>query len=140
MCPAGIWPMITACLDFQTLALWEKSISKRYSDSTTVLNGYLCTHGGEFSVLYQVRNLTYGTAREQITGFLGDRAWELLPYDFSLSLSGERHERQVVVGISRFVFLKLAGTPFWPGYVRRGPRSCLESLWWRVEDGDLSLA
>lgn len=70
-------------LDFQTIAYGKKHFWG-YSDLTTVLNA-IYARTGKFSVLYQVRNLTYEHSQEQITDFLetvlgGSSAL----YDFSL--------------------------------------------------------
>ena len=55
-------------LDFQTIAYGKKHFWG-YSDLTTVLNA-IYARTGKFSVLYQVRNLTYEHSQEQITDFL----------------------------------------------------------------------
>ena len=68
-----------------------------------------------FSVLYQVRNLTYEHSQEQITDFLetvlgGSSAL----YDFPCEFVRGTHMEGMVVGGNIRCLLKLAGTPFWP--------------------------
>ena len=86
-----------------------------YSDLTTVINAIYAQTGNP-SVLYQVRNLIYDHADEQIRNFkasvLGSNN-DLydVKYDF---IQGEEL-RGVVVGGNIRCFLKLAGTKYWPG-------------------------
>ena len=85
-----------------------------YSDLTTVLNA-IYARTGKFSVLYQVRNLTYEHSQEQITDFLetvlgGSSAL----YDFPCEFVRGTHMEGMVVGGNIRCLLKLAGTPFWP--------------------------
>ena len=100
-------------LDFQTIAYGKKHFWG-YSDLTTVLNA-IYARTGKFSVLYQVRNLTYEHSQEQITDFLetvlgGSSAL----YDFPCEFVRGTHMEGMVVGGNIRCLLKLAGTPFWP--------------------------
>ena len=86
-----------------------------YSDLTTVINA-IYTQTGNPSVLYQVRNLIYDHADEQIRNFKasvleGNNDLYDVKYDF---IQGEEL-RGVVVGGNIRCLLKLAGTKYWPG-------------------------
>lgn len=100
-------------LDFNTIAYGKKHFWG-YSDLTTILNA-IYARTGKFSVLYQVRNLTYEHSQSQITDFLGSvLAGTSALYDFPYEFIRGSHMNGVVVGGNIRCLLKLAGTPYWP--------------------------
>lgn len=100
-------------LDFEVIAASRKQFWG-YSDLTTIINAiYAIT--GKTSVLYQVRNLLYSNANEQIksfgsTLFQGTNELFNMTYEF---VQGDVMQGIVVGGNIRCL-LKLAGTPYWP--------------------------
>lgn len=94
-------------LDFDVIAKSKKRFWG-YSDLTTIINAiYVKT--GNASVLYQVRNLIYDCAEEQILRFNREEMFDFA-YEF---VQGEKMQGIVVGGNIRCL-LKLAGTEYWP--------------------------
>ena len=109
-------------LDFDVIAR-AKKMFWGYSDLTTILNA-IYTITGQVGVLYQVRNLIYDNAKEQIRQFSkliakDDGAFvNVSVEDTLLSFSYEFVQKEqmqgIVVGGNIRCFLKLAGTPYFP--------------------------
>lgn len=104
---------ILSYLDFEVIAASRKQFWG-YSDLTTIINA-IYAKTGKTSVLYQVRNLLYSNADEQIrnfgsTLFQGTNELFNMTYEFVLGdvMQG------IVVGGNIRCLLKLAGTPYWP--------------------------
>ena len=93
----------------------SKAIFCGYSDLTTILNA-IYTKTGHESINYQIRNMLYNHA-ESSQVYFSKNILELsigecdLEYKF---LRGDAMSGRVLGGNIR-CFLKLAGTPFWPG-------------------------
>ena len=97
-----------------------------YSDLTTVINAVIAKTG-RIAVNYQIRNLLYDHAEEQLNYFrkniLNDN---IMPDDLELEfLRGSGMEGRILGGNIR-CFLKLAGTGYWPDM--KGSILLLESL------------
>lgn len=85
-----------------------------YSDLTTILNA-IYAKTGEKSVLYQIRNLIYEGAQNQISNFTNtvfEGTDDLFSFQY---LFRQKEELQgIVVGGNIRCLLKLAGTEYWP--------------------------
>ena len=105
-------------LDFEVIAK-AKKLFWGYSDLTTILNA-VYTMTGQTGVLYQVRNLIYGHAKQQIQYFseliTEDESVEKEFGDSSFFYRFVQKEQMegVVVGGNIRCLLKLAGTPYFP--------------------------
>ncbi|OUP62896.1 LD-carboxypeptidase [Drancourtella sp. An177] len=100
-------------LEYDEIAQSEK-VFWGYSDLTTVINA-IFAKSGKKSVLYQIRNLIYDDAQNQIQNFTNtvmNGASDL--FDFSYSLIQEKELKGIVVGGNIRCLLKLAGTKYWP--------------------------
>lgn len=100
-------------LDFDVIAESEK-LFWGYSDLTTIINAIYAKTGKE-SVLYQVRNLIYDDAENQISNFRNtvmNQTNDLFELEYSFA---QQEEMQgIVVGGNIRCLLKLAGTEYWP--------------------------
>lgn len=97
-----------------------------YSDLTTVINA-IYAKTGKKSVLYQIRNLIYGDAKNQISDFRNtvmNGAADL--FTFGYEFRQKDHMQGIVVGGNIRCLLKLAGTEYWPDM--NGKILLLESL------------
>lgn len=94
-------------LDFNVIGKSEKQFWG-YSDLTTIINAIYAKTGKE-SVLYQVRNLVYEHAHEQVARFNKEEMCDFR-YEF---VQGQKMQGIVVGGNIRCL-LKLAGTEYWP--------------------------
>lgn len=112
---------ILTYLDFDVIAR-AKKMFWGYSDLTTILNA-IYTITGQVGILYQVRNLIYENAKEQIRQFSkliakDGEAVNVSGEDTLLSFSYEFEQKEqmqgIVVGGNIRCFLKLAGTPYFP--------------------------
>lgn len=104
---------ILSFLDFDVIAGSEK-IFWGYSDLTTIINAIYAKTGKE-SVLYQVRNLMYDDAKNQITNFTNtviNGKQDLFQFHYEFVQKEEMHG--IVVGGNIRCLLKLAGTEYWP--------------------------
>ena len=85
-----------------------------YSDLSTVINAIIAKTGRS-AVNYQVRNILYAHAEEQIryfrTAVLTDR---IIPEDLSPEFLRGSHMEGKILGGNIRCFLKLAGTDYWP--------------------------
>lgn len=100
-------------LDFEQIAGSDKQFWG-YSDLTTIINA-IYTKTGKASVLYQVRNLLYSDATNQIRNFsatLLHGTNEL--FDVHYEFVQGNFIQGIVVGGNIRCLLKLAGTPYWP--------------------------
>ena len=100
-------------LEYDEIAQSEK-VFWGYSDLTTVINA-IFAKSGKKSVLYQIRNLIYDDAQNQIQNFTNtvmNGASDL--FDFSYSLIQGKELKGIVVGGNIRCLLKLAGTKYWP--------------------------
>lgn len=100
-------------LDFEVIAESGKSFWG-YSDLTTILNAVYAKTGKE-SVLYQIRNLIYKDAQNQIRNFsrtVLNNQPDLFDWQYSFVQKSEM--AGVVVGGNIRCLLKLAGTEYWP--------------------------
>lgn len=100
-------------LDFELISQCEKTFWG-YSDLTTILNA-IYTKTGKKSVLYQIRNLINGDAKNQITNFTNTILEEANDL-FSVHYEFKQKENMqgIVVGGNIRCLLKLAGTEYWP--------------------------
>ena len=100
-------------LDYEAVRA-SRALFFGYSDLTTVLNAVISKTGRE-TVNWQVRNLLYDHAQEQLDFFrefiLKDRLGSYLPK--VRFVRGEKMAGRILGGNTR-CFLKLAGTPYWP--------------------------
>lgn len=94
-------------LDFEEIAKSEKQFWG-YSDLTTIINAIYTKTENE-SVLYQVRNLVYDRAYEQVARFNKEEM-----YNFSYEFVQGKEMSGLVVGGNIRCLLKLAGTEYWP--------------------------
>lgn len=100
-------------LDFEVIAESNKMLWG-YSDLTTILNTIYAKTGKE-SVLYQVRNLIYDDAENQISHFKNTvMSGRQDLFDFSYSFYQQKEMKGTVVGGNIRCLLKLAGTEYWP--------------------------
>lgn len=100
-------------LDFEIIKKSNKAFWG-YSDLTTIINAIYAKTGVN-SVLYQVRNLIYDDATNQIENFkrtVLEGTTDLFQFDYDF-IQGKELEGIVVGGNIRCL-LKLAGTPYWP--------------------------
>lgn len=100
-------------LDFEVISA-SRNRFWGYSDLTTIINA-IYAKTGKTSVLYQVKNLLYSNADDQIrnfgsTLFKGTKELFSMTYEF---VQGDVMQGIVVGGNIRCL-LKLAGTPYWP--------------------------
>ena len=100
-------------LDYEAVRA-SRALFFGYSDLTTVLNAVISKTGRE-TVNWQVRNLLYDHAQEQLEFFreyvLKDDLRSYFPE--MRFLRGEKMAGRILGGNTR-CFLKLAGTPYWP--------------------------
>ena len=100
-------------LDYEAIR-GSRALFFGYSDLTTILNAIVVQTGRE-TVNWQVRNLLYDHAAEQLEFFreyvLKDGLRSYLPE--MRFLRGEKMAGRILGGNTR-CFLKLAGTPYWP--------------------------
>ena len=116
-------------LDFDVIAESEK-LFWGYSDLTTIINAIYAKTGKE-SVLYQVRNLIYDDAENQISNFRNtvmNQTDDL--FELKYSFAQQEEMQGSVVGGNIRCLLKLAGTEYWPDM--RGKILLLESYGGRV--------
>lgn len=108
-------------LDYEVIAKSKKQFWG-YSDLTTILNA-VYTMTGQIGVLYQVRNLIYGNAAQQIQQFSEMIVEEACArkdfgtgtlFSFSYEFVQKEQMHGIVVGGNIRCFLKLAGTPYFP--------------------------
>ncbi|MBR1866557.1 MAG: LD-carboxypeptidase [Lachnospiraceae bacterium] len=100
-------------LDYSLIAGSDKSFWG-YSDLTTVINA-IYAKTGKSSVLYQVRNLVYADAANQIARFTNMLFYDKKElYTFSYDWIQKGTMQGIVVGGNIRCLLKLAGTPYWP--------------------------
>lgn len=112
-------------LDFHVLAQQEK-VFWGYSDLTTILNA-IYTKTGKESVLYQVRNLIYDDAENQIAHFTNTVLNDTTDlFKFRYDFVQGKEMQGVVVGGNIRCLLKLAGTEYFPDM--NGKILLLESL------------
>lgn len=100
-------------LDFNVIAESDKMFWG-YSDLTTIINAIYAKTGKE-SVLYQVRNLIYEDAENQIRNFTNSilhEGTDLFRFHYDFVQKGEMHG--IIVGGNIRCLLKLAGTEYWP--------------------------
>ena len=100
-------------LDFEVIKN-SRALFFGYSDLSTVINAII-TKTGRAAVNYQVRNILYDHAQEQLR-YLHENimADHITPEDLKIEfLRGESMEGQILGGNIR-CFLKLAGTVYWP--------------------------
>lgn len=100
-------------LDFNVIAESGKMFWG-YSDLTTIINA-IYAKTGKASVLYQVRNLIYEDAENQIKNFTNSVLYEgedLFRFHYDFVQKGEMHG--IVVGGNIRCLLKLAGSEYWP--------------------------
>ena len=105
-------------LDFNVIADSGKRFWG-YSDLTTILNAIYAKTGKE-SVLYQIRNLIYKDAENQIRNFSNtvmNNRNDLFDWKYSFIQKSEMSG--VVVGGNIRCLLKLAGTEYWPDMTGR---------------------
>ena len=104
---------ILSYLDFDIIGKSKKQFFG-YSDLTTIING-IYAETNKTSVLYQVRNLMYDDAENQIkylTNTLINNTKDL--FDFKYHLIQGEPTNGIVVGGNIRCLLKLAGTKYWP--------------------------
>lgn len=104
---------ILSFLDFNIIAESDKMFWG-YSDLTTIINA-IYAKTGKASVLYQVRNLIYKDAENQIRDFTNSVLHEgadLFRFHYDFVQKEEMHG--MVVGGNIRCLLKLAGTEYWP--------------------------
>lgn len=100
-------------LDFNVIAESGKMFWG-YSDLTTIINA-IYAKTGKASVLYQVRNLIYDDAENQIRNFTNSVLYEradLFRFHYDFAQKEEMHG--IAVGGNIRCLLKLAGTEYWP--------------------------
>lgn len=100
-------------LDYNVIAESEKMFWG-YSDLTTIINAIYAKTGKQ-SVLYQVRNLIYDNAENQISNFTNtvmNGKPDLFQFHYDFVQKEEMHG--IVVGGNIRCLLKLAGTEYWP--------------------------
>lgn len=100
-------------LDYNVIAESEKMFWG-YSDLTTIINAIYAKTGKQ-SVLYQVRNLIYDDAENQISNFTNtviNGKPDLFQIHYAFVQKEEMHG--IVVGGNIRCLLKLAGTEYWP--------------------------
>lgn len=105
-------------LDFDVIAE-SKKLFWGYSDLTTIINAIYAKTGKE-SVLYQVRNLIYDDAENQINNFRNtvmNGTNDL--FDFKYSFVQKEEMYGTVIGGNIRCLLKLAGTEYWPNMNRK---------------------
>ncbi|BCN30892.1 S66 family peptidase [Anaeromicropila herbilytica] len=100
-------------LDFDLIAQSNKSFWG-YSDLTTIVNAIYSKTGKE-SVLYQIRNMIYKDADNQIKNFTNtifNNTNDLFTFNYEFVQKDSMHGN--VVGGNIRCLLKLAGTEYWP--------------------------
>lgn len=105
-------------LDFDVIAK-SKKLFWGYSDLTTIINAIYAKTGKE-SVLYQVRNLIYDDAQNQIINFRNtvmNCTNDLFDFKYSFVQKEEMHG--TVIGGNIRCLLKLAGTEYFPDMNRK---------------------
>lgn len=105
-------------LDFDVIAK-SKKLFWGYSDLTTIINAIYAKTGKE-SVLYQVRNLIYDDAQNQIINFRNtvmNCTNDL--FDFKYSFVQKKEMHGTVIGGNIRCLLKLAGTEYFPDMNRK---------------------
>lgn len=116
---------ILSYLDFNLISQSNKSFWG-YSDLTTIINAIYAKTGRE-SVLYQIKNLIYSDAENQIRNFTNTVLYDkndLFSFHYELVQKDSLHG--IVVGGNIRCLLKLAGTEYWPDM--NGKVLLLESL------------
>ena len=100
-------------LDFNVIAESDKMFWG-YSDLTTIINA-IYAKTGKASVLYQVRNLIYEDAENQIRNFTNSVLYEGADlFRFHYDFVQKEEMNGIVVGGNIRCLLKLAGTEYWP--------------------------
>ena len=112
-------------LDYDVIARSPKAFWG-YSDLTVVINAiYAKTR--RVSILYQIRNLIYEDAREQMQNFSRSVMRDTMDlYNFSYTFFQKKEMKGIMVGGNIRCLLKLAGTEYWPEM--RGKILLLEAM------------
>lgn len=100
-------------LDFDLISQSNKSFWG-YSDLTTIINA-IYTKTGKESVLYQIKNLIYRDAENQIKNFTNTIFHDKEDlFSFRYELMQQKCIHGIVIGGNIRCLLKLAGTEYWP--------------------------